>query len=55
MSGGVGLFDCDNDGKLDVVVGERIDSGRFRQGGDCWSRSITRMRIPLTDITSWPA
>jgi hypothetical protein len=34
MSGGVGLFDCDNDGRLDIVVvnGSTID--RFRNGGD---------------------
>jgi enediyne biosynthesis protein E4 len=34
MSGGVGLIDCDNDGKLDVIVvnGSTID--RFRHGGD---------------------
>lgn len=34
MSGGVGLFDCDNDGKLDAVLvgGSTVD--RFRQGGD---------------------
>jgi enediyne biosynthesis protein E4 len=34
MSGDVGLLDCDNDGKLDVVVvnGSAVD--RFRQGGD---------------------
>jgi hypothetical protein len=34
MSGGVGLFDCDNDGRLDIVVvnGSAID--RFRHGGD---------------------
>jgi enediyne biosynthesis protein E4 len=34
MSGGVGLFDCDNDDRLDIVVvnGSTID--RFRHGGD---------------------
>ncbi len=34
MSGGVGLFDCDNDGRLDIVVvnGSTIDN--FRKGGD---------------------
>jgi hypothetical protein len=34
MSGGVGLIDCDNDGKLDIITvnGSTID--RFRQGGD---------------------
>src|ERR1700737_496429 len=33
MSGGVGLFDCDNDGKLDVVVVNGSTVDRFRQGG----------------------
>jgi hypothetical protein len=34
MSGGVGLFDCDNDGKLDIVTinGSTVD--RYREGGD---------------------
>src|SRR5215475_3469015 len=34
MSGGLGLIDCDNDGKLDIITvnGSTID--RFRQGGD---------------------
>ncbi|HZR59002.1 MAG TPA: CRTAC1 family protein [Terriglobales bacterium] len=34
MSGGVGLIDCDNDGKLDIIAvnGSTID--HFRQGGD---------------------
>src|SRR5438094_3295064 len=34
MSGGAGLIDCDNDGKLDIITvnGSTID--RFRQGGD---------------------
>jgi hypothetical protein len=34
MSGGVGLFDCDNDGLLDIVIvnGSTIDN--FRKGGD---------------------
>jgi hypothetical protein len=34
MSGGVGLIDCDNDGKLDIITvnGSTID--RFKQGGD---------------------
>jgi hypothetical protein len=34
MSGGVGFFDCDNDGKLDVVVVNGSTVNRFRQGGD---------------------
>ncbi len=34
MSGGIGLFDCDNDGKLDVVVVNGSTVERYRQGGD---------------------
>jgi len=34
MSGGVGVFDCDNDGKLDIVVVKGSTVDRYRQGGD---------------------
>lgn len=35
MSGGVGLFDCDNDGKLDLVMVNGSTVDRYRQdGGD---------------------
>jgi hypothetical protein len=34
MSGGVGMFDCDSDGKLDIVVVNGSTVDRFRQGGD---------------------
>jgi enediyne biosynthesis protein E4 len=34
MSGGVGLFDCDNDGKLDVVMVNGSTVDRYKQGGD---------------------
>ena len=34
MSGGVGFIDCDNDGKLDIVVVNGSTVDRFRQGGD---------------------
>ena len=34
MSGGVGLFDCDNDGKLDIVMVNGSTVDRFRKGGD---------------------
>jgi enediyne biosynthesis protein E4 len=33
MSGGVGLIDCDNDGKLDIVTVNGSTVERFRQGG----------------------
>jgi hypothetical protein len=34
MSGGVGLIDCDNDGKLDIIVVNGSTIEHFRQGGD---------------------
>src|SRR6202158_4046851 len=34
MSGGVGLIDCDNDGKLDIVTVNGSTVERYRQGGD---------------------
>lgn len=34
MSGGVGLIDCDNDGKLDIITTNGSTIERFRQGGD---------------------
>jgi hypothetical protein len=34
MSGGVGLFDCDNDGKLDIVTVNGSTVDRYREGGD---------------------
>ncbi len=34
MSGGVGVFDCDNDGKLDIVTINGSTVGRYREGGD---------------------
>jgi enediyne biosynthesis protein E4 len=34
MSGGVGLFDCDNDGKLDIVTINSSTVDRYREGGD---------------------
>jgi hypothetical protein len=33
MSGGVGLFDCDNDGKLDIVMVNGSTVDRYKQGG----------------------
>ena len=55
MSGGAGLIDCDNDGKLDIITvnGSTID--RYRQGGD---PMITLYHqdadFKFTDITSTP-
>ena len=34
MSGGVGLIDCDNDGKLDIIVVNGSTLDHFRNGGD---------------------
>src|SRR6185437_16565203 len=34
MSGGVGLIDCDNDGKLDVIAVNGSTIEHYRQGGD---------------------
>ena len=34
MSGGAGLIDCDNDGKLDVITVNGSTIERFRKGGD---------------------
>ncbi len=34
MSGGVGLIDCDNDGRLDIITVNGSTVQRYRQGGD---------------------
>src|ERR1700683_2231200 len=34
MSGGVGLIDCDNNGKLDIITVNGSTVQRYRQGGD---------------------
>src|SRR6266849_7091362 len=34
MSGGAGLIDCDNDGKLDIITVNGSTVERYRQGGD---------------------
>jgi hypothetical protein len=34
MSGGVGFIDCDNDGKLDILMVNGSSVDRFKQGGD---------------------
>src|SRR5271163_438176 len=34
MSGGIGVFDCDNDGKLDIVMVNGSTVDRYKQGGD---------------------
>jgi hypothetical protein len=34
MGGGVALFDCDNDGKLDILVTGDSTIERYKVGGD---------------------
>jgi hypothetical protein len=52
MGGGIALFDCDNDGKLDIVVVNDSSIDQFRQGG---GPMITLYRqdagLQFTDIT----
>ena len=54
MSGGAGLIDCDNDGKLDIITvnGSTID--RYRQGGDPMITLTYHQdaNFKFTDITS---
>ncbi|MGA9505623.1 MAG: VCBS repeat-containing protein, partial [Terriglobales bacterium] len=52
MSGGIGLFDCDNDGKLDIVMVNGSTVDRYQQGGDLlvtlWHQDAD---LKFTDIT----
>lgn len=53
MSGGIGLFDCDNDGKLDIVMVNGSTVDHYRQvGGDLmvtlWHQDAD---LKFTDIT----
>ncbi|HWZ82491.1 MAG TPA: CRTAC1 family protein [Terriglobales bacterium] len=53
MSGGIGLFDCDNDGKLDIVMVNGSTGDRYLQnGGDplvtLWHQDAD---LKFTDIT----
>ena len=53
MSGGAGLIDCDNDGKLDIITvnGSTID--RYRQGGDAMITLYHQnANFKFTDITT---
>src|SRR5579871_2431867 len=34
MSGGIGLFDCDNDGRLDIIMANGSSVEHYRKGGD---------------------
>jgi enediyne biosynthesis protein E4 len=57
MSGGVGLTDCDNDGKLDIITVNGSSVERYRQGGDPMitlyhqDSSSNSQEIKFTDIT----
>src|ERR1700756_4311259 len=56
MSGGVGLVDCDNDGKLDIITINGSTVERYRQGGDPMitlyhQDAATNNGLKFTDIT----
>jgi enediyne biosynthesis protein E4 len=57
MSGGVGLIDCDNDGKLDIITVNGSTVERYRLGGDPMitlyhhDSGSTTGKIKFTDIT----
>src|SRR5271169_733137 len=57
MSGGVGLIDCDNDGKLDIITVNGSTVERFRQGGDPMitlyhqDTDLKNGELKFTDIT----
>jgi hypothetical protein len=53
MSGGVALFDCDNDGKLDIVVANDSTIEHARQGGDPMVTLYHQdANLKFTDITA---
>ena len=53
MGGGVALFDCDNDGMLDILTVNDSDMNRFLAGGDLMV-TLYRQDSPLhfTDVTA---
>jgi enediyne biosynthesis protein E4 len=52
MGGGVGLLDCDNDGKLDIVVVTDSTIDRYLNGGDLMIRLYHQdSNLHFTDIT----
>jgi hypothetical protein len=56
MSGGVGLIDCDNDGKLDIITVNGSTVERYKRGGDLlitlYHQDDSKSGIPqFTDIT----
>ena len=53
MSGGAGLIDCDNDGKLDIITVNGSTIERYRQGGDPMITLYHQdANFKFTDITS---
>ena len=52
MSGGAGLIDCDNDGKLDIITVNGSSIDRYRQGGDPMITLYHQdANLKFTDIT----
>ena len=52
MGGGIGLFDCDNDGKLDIVVVTDSTVDRYLKGGDLMVTLYHQDKnLHFTDIT----
>src|ERR1700733_11732400 len=52
MSGGVGLIDCDNDGKLGIVTVNGSTVERYKQGGDLMVTLYHQdADLKFTDIT----
>jgi hypothetical protein len=57
MSGGVGLIDCDNDGKLDIITVNGSTVDRYRHGGDLLitlyhqDSDSSGSEVKFTDIT----
>src|ERR1700682_3133127 len=51
-SGGVGFIDCDNDGKLDIIMANGSTVERYRQGGDPMVTLYHQdANLKFTDIT----
>lgn len=52
MSGGAGFIDCDNDGKLDIVIANGSTVDRYRNGGDLMVTLYHQdENLKFTDIT----